>query len=572
MLFRSCMSKNLTHEAVESSQETASKSKYVPPHLRNRQGSSPSLSSYKGREERNVTRSSPRGLDSPDWGRSPSSSPRSPALRNSSDNVPSRWSTLDAEDNRARDWDKPSPKLEAQLFGTAVASSGGINFEKYAAMPIELTGNDLPNMKIETFEDADLGVILERNIKLAGFANPTPVQKNAFPVILNGRDLMACAQTGSGKTAAFLIPTLARIFDSFPEGRSPSAQNLRRRKALPIALILEPTRELAGQIHQEVCKFTYRSPCRSVVIYGGADIRNQIHELETSSCEILVATPGRLTDLLERGKIGLEECKFLILDEADRMLDMGFEPQIRTIVERSNLPGNDSRQTLMFSATFPKEIQRLAQDFLNDYVFLSVGRIGSTTDFITQKVRLVEDCDKKDTLVELLDSHPPGLTLVFVETKKTCDYIENFLCDLGYPAIGIHGDRSQYEREAALNSFRTEKTPILVATDVAARGLDIDNVLHVINYDLPNDINDYVHRIGRTGRAGNTGIATALINDKNINILRELLTLLEETKQEIPPWLQSMAKQSSYARKKSQNSRDFRSRKDFKSRDRKSVV
>jgi len=299
------------------------------------------------------------------------------------------------------------------------------------------------------------------------------------------------------------------------------------------------------------------------VVYGGADIGKQLRDLQRG-CDILVATPGRLEDLIERAAVCLEDVQFLILDEADRMLDMGFEPQIRAIVEERGMPSTLDRQTLMFSATFPKEIQKLAQDFLHDYIFLCVGRLGSTTDYITQKVVNVDERDKHIVLLDLLQS-VEGLTLVFVETKKSCDILEEWLLEEGFKAVAIHGDRSQRDREAALQSFKMKVTPILVATDVAARGLDIPNVRHVINFDLPNDINDYIHRIGRTGRAGHSGIATAFVNEKNKNILRELMDLLIENKQENPKWLESMVNQySSPARSRSNNSNSRFGGKDFR--------
>lgn len=320
----------------------------------------------------------------------------------------------------------------------------------------------------------------------------------------------------------------------------------RTRKAYPTALILAPTRELVSQIHEEARKFAYRSWVRPAVVYGGADINSQLRLIERG-CDLLSATPGRLVDLIERGRISLANIRYLVLDEADRMLDMGFEPQIRRIVQGEDMPGVQDRQTLMFSATFPRDIQMLAKDFLKDYVFLSVGRVGSTSENITQKIEYVEDADKRSVLLDILASQPPeGLTLVFVETKRMADMLSDFLMQNRIAATSIHGDRTQREREMALQTFRTGRTPILVATAVAARGLDIPNVTHVVNYDLPSDIDDYVHRIGRTGRAGNTGISTAFFNRGNRNIVRDLVELLREANQELPAWLETVAQEAAF--------------------------
>ena len=354
-------------------------------------------------------------------------------------------------------------------------------------------------------------------------------------------------QTGSGKTAGFLFPILSASFSEGP--RPPPEQNAsyaRARKAYPTALILAPTRELVSQIHEEARKFAYRSWVRPAVVYGGADMNQQLRLIE-KGCDLLSATPGRLVDLIERGRISLANIKYLVLDEADRMLDMGFEPQIRRIVQGEDMPGIEQRQTLMFSATFPRDIQMLARDFLKDYIFLSVGRVGSTSENITQKIEYVEDNDKRSALLDILSSQAEmGLTLVFVETKRMADMLSDFLMTHNLPATSIHGDRTQREREMALQTFKTGRTPILVATAVAARGLDITNVTHVINYDLPSDIDDYVHRIGRTGRAGNTGVSTAFFNRGNKNIVRDLVELLREANQEIPSWLESLAHESSF--------------------------
>ena len=302
-----------------------------------------------------------------------------------------------------------------------------------------------------------------------------------------------------------------------------------------------------SQIHEEARKFTYRSWVRPAVVYGGAEMGQQLRQIERG-CDLLSATPGRLEDMMERGRISLSNVRFLVLDEADRMLDMGFEPQIRRIVCESDMPGVNDRQTLMFSATFPQNIQMLARDFLKEYVFLSVGRVGSTSENITQKIEYVEDRDKQSVLLDVLAVMPKnGLTLIFVETKRMADILSDFLIYSNIPATSIHGDRTQREREYALDLFRSGRTPILVATAVAARGLDIPNVTHVVNYDLPSDIDDYVHRIGRTGRAGNVGHATAFFNRNNRNIVRDLIKLLHEAKQEIPSWLEMVASESAFS-------------------------
>eukprot|EP01122_Echinamoeba_exundans_P016995 TRINITY_DN87_c0_g1_i2.p1 TRINITY_DN87_c0_g1~~TRINITY_DN87_c0_g1_i2.p1 ORF type:complete len:373 (-),score=94.37 TRINITY_DN87_c0_g1_i2:544-1662(-) len=245
--------------------------------------------------------------------------------------------------------------------------------------------------------------------------------------------------------------------------------------------------------------------------------------------------------MIDRGKISLRQIRFLCLDEADRMLDMGFEPQIRQIVLQRDMPPTRERRTVMFSATFPKEIQRLASDFLDHYIFLAVGRVGSTNEFISQRIKYVEEEGKLAAIVQELQA-VPGLTLVFVETKRQADTLARDLANKGYPVTAIHGDRKQNEREYALELFRTGRTPILIATSVAARGLDIPNVAHVINYDLPNNIDDYVHRIGRTGRAGNVGVATSFYNNgANAALARELLDIVKDAKQEVPGWLQEAA-------------------------------
>ncbi|KAI0731398.1 DEAD-domain-containing protein [Earliella scabrosa] len=442
-------------------------------------------------------------------------------------------------------------RMEKELFGDENDPSKqhtGINFEKYDDIPVEATGAGVPE-PITQFTNPPLDPVLLENIGYARYTTPTPVQKYSIPIVAAGRDLMACAQTGSGKTGGFLFPILSASFTSGPRPPPVDPQGGqgygRSRKAYPTALILAPTRELVSQIHDEARKFCYRSWVRPAVVYGGADINQQLRQIERG-CDLLSATPGRLVDLIERGRISLANVQYLVLDEADRMLDMGFEPQIRRIVQGEDMPGVQERQTLMFSATFPRDIQMLARDFMKDYVFLSVGRVGSTSENITQRIEYVEDQDKRSVLLDVLQANGTGLTLVFVETKRMADMLSDFLLVNNLPATSIHGDRTQRERETALQTFRTGRTPILVATAVAARGLDIPNVTHVINYDLPSDIDDYVHRIGRTGRAGNVGIATAFFNRGNRNIVRDLIELLREANQEIPGWLDTVAHENSF--------------------------
>lgn len=438
-------------------------------------------------------------------------------------------------------------RLERELFGVPndpTKLQTGINFANYDDIPVEASGHDVPEPVLQ-FTNPPLDDHLISNIKLASYKTPTPVQKYSIPIVMSGRDLMACAQTGSGKTGGFLFPILSQAFingPSTPSQQASGAMGYRARKALPTSLILAPTRELVSQIYEESRKFAYRSWVRPCVVYGGADIGTQLRSMERG-CDLLVATPGRLVDLIERGRISLANIKYLVLDEADRMLDMGFEPQIRRIVEGEDMPPVQGRQTLMFSATFPRDIQMLARDFLKDYVFLSVGRVGSTSENITQKVEYVEDSDKRSILLDILHTHGAGLTLIFVETKRMADSLSDFLINQAFPATSIHGDRTQRERERALEMFRNGRCPILVATAVAARGLDIPNVTHVVNYDLPTDIDDYVHRIGRTGRAGNTGLSTAFFNRGNRGIVRDLVELLKEAHQEVPSFLENVARE-----------------------------
>ncbi len=440
------------------------------------------------------------------------------------------------KENRVPAYIPPEPSQEEKDIFTSMEK--GINFDKYDQIPVECTGRGGSSAeRIDSFSQAALHDTLLDNIDKAGYDKPTPIQKFAINHILNGRDIMGCAQTGSGKTAAFLLPVITKMIENSIEGSCYSGIQE------PQAVIIGPTRELVVQIYNEARKFSHSTVVRSVVLYGGTSVSHQLREVEKGA-HIVVATPGRLCDFIKRGKIGLKKMKFLILDEADRMLDMGFENYVRKLVEQLGAPPKTDRQTLMFSATFPAEIQKLAKDFLDDYIFITMGVVGAANTDIEQTFHETTQFDKRDTLLSILLESQDDKILVFVETKKNADFLASFLCQNEFPTTSIHGDRLQQEREQALNDFKTGKKPILIATSVAARGLDIPGVKHVINYDLPgHGVEEYVHRIGRTGCCGNLGKATSFFDpDTDKEIARPLVTVLQNAHQEIPPWLEDAAK------------------------------
>ncbi|KAI1314498.1 DEAD-box ATP-dependent RNA helicase [Mortierella claussenii] len=436
--------------------------------------------------------------------------------------------------------------LEAELYGEESRIHAGIHFENFNRINVSRKGGPESYRPINNFAEAGFHPTIIENIQRMDYVDPTPIQKNAIPLLMSGYDLLACAQTGSGKTAAFLLPVLSKILTKLTRSASSVAHQpgARRSKAAPQALIILPTRELGIQIFHETRRFTYKSRIRPVVIYGGAEMRVQKEQL-ARGCDVLIATPGRLVDAMERGAVALDQVRYLVLDEADRILDLGFEPTIRQILLSSDLPRDEGLHSMMFSATFPKQIQVLARDFMKEnYCRLRIGRIGGTTTDILQKVIRVEEYDKEETLIELLLSQPPSRTLIFVDTKRKADYLDDVLYNRSFPCISLHGDRSQREREQALEAFRVGRSPILIATAIAARGLDIKDVLHVINYDLCEDIDDYVHRIGRTARAGNPGLATTFYNDRNYTVAPQLTKLLLECQQEVPEFLQEFVSEN----------------------------
>ncbi|XP_078436707.1 DEAD-box ATP-dependent RNA helicase 20-like [Wolffia australiana] len=378
-------------------------------------------------------------------------------------------------------------------------------------------GSPSASAPIESFTDMCLHPSIMKDIAYHEYTRPTSIQAQAMPIALSGMDILGCAETGSGKTAAFSIPMIQHCL---------SQQPIRPGDG-PLALVLAPTRELAQQIEKEVKAFSRSlEKFRTSIVVGGTNIGEQRAELR-AGVQIVVATPGRLIDHLQQGNTSLSRISFIVLDEADRMLDMGFEPQIREIMR--NLP--EKHQTLLFSATMPVEIEALSQEYLRNPVLVKVGKVSSPTANVSQILDKVPEQGKIDRLLSLLVEeasqaeklgHPFPLTIVFVERKTRCDEVAEALVAQGLPAVALHGGHSQRERESALSEFRKGSSSILVATDVASRGLDVAGVSHVINLDLPKTMEDYVHRIGRTGRAGSTGRATSLYTERDMFLVAHI--------------------------------------------------
>ena len=368
------------------------------------------------------------------------------------------------------------------------------------------------------FNQLALSAPILRAVQEEGYTSPTPIQIQSIPAVLKGGDLLAAAQTGTGKTAGFTLPILQRLMDS-----KASETNARRQIR---ALILTPTRELAAQVHQSVLTYGKYTPLKSAVIFGGVGANPQINAIK-KGLDILVATPGRLIDLIGQGFISLKEIEILVLDEADRMLDMGFLPDIKRIL--ALLP--KTRQNLLFSATFSAEIKALANTLLKSPALIEVARSNSTHEAITQKIHPVDKNKKQALLAHLIKANDWQQVLVFTRTKHGANKLVTQLEKDGITCMAIHGNKSQTARTKALADFKSGKITALVATDIAARGIDIDQLPHVVNYDLPNVSEDYVHRVGRTGRAGSNGIAISLVCIDELALLKDIEKL---TKQTIP--------------------------------------
>jgi ATP-dependent RNA helicase RhlE len=365
---------------------------------------------------------------------------------------------------------------------------------------------------LNSFNDFGLAEPIIRALADEQYATPTPIQADAIPLVLTGRDLVGIAQTGTGKTAAFALPILNRLLAN----RKPLE------KKSPRVLVLSPTRELSGQILESFRTYGRHMRIQSALVIGGVPMGRQVRDL-MNGLDVLVATPGRLLDLLRSNAVRLNQVEVLVLDEADRMLDMGFIHDIRTIVAK--LP--KERQTLLFSATMPREIADLASHMLRDPARVAVTPVASTAERIAQRVIMIDKPAKSALLIEVLRGEVTGQTLVFTRTKHGADKVVKSLHHAGLSAEAIHGNKSQNQRERVLGAFRSGKLRTLVATDIAARGIDVEGISHVINYDLPNIPESYVHRIGRTARAGAEGIAISFCDNEEVAFLRDIEKLIQ---------------------------------------------
>ncbi|WP_229459293.1 DEAD/DEAH box helicase [Massilia cavernae] len=380
--------------------------------------------------------------------------------------------------------------------------------------PIIIEPDSAPSVR---FADFGLAPEILRALSDQGYVHPTPIQAQAIPIVLQGRDVMGAAQTGTGKTAGFSLPIIQLLLQHANPSMSPARHPVR-------ALILTPTRELAVQVAENVKAYARHTPLRSTVVFGGMDMKPQTVILR-GGVEIVIATPGRLLDHVEQKNVSLGQVQILVMDEADRMLDMGFLPDLQRIINM--LP--KQRQNLMFSATFSQEIKKLANSFLTDPVTIEVARSNATADKVTQVVYKVDEDAKRDVVQHLIRQRELKQVIVFSNTKIGASRLSRHLEQSGINAVAIHGDKTQQERMAALESFKKGEIEVLVATDVAARGLDITDLPCVINFDLPYNAEDYVHRIGRTGRAGASGDALSVYSDKDERLLADIEKLIKQT-------------------------------------------
>lgn len=423
------------------------------------------------------------------------------------------------------------PKIQKNFYHehAAVTRRSQAEIDQYITEnEVTLQGQNIPRPVFEfnesTFPDPIVTLLHSH------YTRPTAIQGISWPVALSGRDMISIARTGSGKTLGFTLPGVVHTTQQPPKNYGDG----------PVVLVLLPTRELAQQVEEVARDYCKVMNLSLTCVFGGAPKGPQANDMKRG-VDVCIATPGRLLDFLEAGTTNMLRCSYLVLDEADRMLDMGFEPQIRKIVSQIR----PDRQSLMFSATWPKEVRTLAQDFQSDPVFLNVGSMElSANHNIQQHVEVLDEFAKQARLFQLLEhimKQRDCKTMIFVETKRKADDLTRGMRRDGWPALCIHGDKNQSERDWVLNEFKEGKTPILLATDVAARGLDVNDIKFVINYDYPNNSEDYVHRIGRTGRRDQTGTSYTFFTPQNSLKAKDLIKVLEEAKQKIPAELSQLA-------------------------------
>lgn len=405
----------------------------------------------------------------------------------------------------------------------------GINFDRFDRIEVDIKGADIK--PIDTFADFITSEVLLKNIQKAGYKKMTPIQRYTIPALAQGYDLVGCAQTGSGKTAAFLLPVLQYILnvDNLDNAYGQECQK-------PYCIIIAPTRELAKQTFVEALKLSHDSVVKCQYIYGGIQT-GYLRASLSKGCHVLVTTPGRLKDFIGRGWVAMDNLKYIILDEGDRLIDDGFVGDMRVLFTHPTMAPKSERQTMFFSATFKDEAQLLAREFMkSNYLFITVGMVGAANEDVKQEFLRVERPEKKRELKKiLLGLGPEDRVIVFTQTKATADVISGFLSSSNIPCTSIHGDRHQSQREQALADFKRGTKKCLVASPVGERGLDLPKVSMVINYDMPNELDEYIHRIGRTGRIGNTGRAISFFDpERDTKLINELTRALKQAQQEVP--------------------------------------
>ncbi|CAG5122311.1 unnamed protein product, partial [Candidula unifasciata] len=434
-------------------------------------------------------------------------------------------------------WDQTNlPPLEKNFYvehpSVAQKTEAEINsFYKQHNIIVKRGQRPIP---VSHFHEANFPEEINKQLEKNGWAQPTPIQSLGWPLALSGKNMVGIAQTGSGKTLGFILPGLVHIKN---QARSTKGEG-------PIVLVIAPTRELAQQIKSVAIEYGRVLGIKSCCLFGGQSKSVQASYISEGP-EIVVATPGRLLDFMDMGVINLDRTSYVVLDEADRMLDMGFEPQIRKALQ----PLRPDRQMLMWSATWPQDIQQLAHDFLGEFTQVNIGSVNLMANpNILQKVHVCERREKLNLLInelELASADGKQKTLIFAQTKMQADFLTQMLQKRMFKAVAIHGDKSQVVRDRTLQSFKKGEVDILVATDVASRGLDVNDIKLVINYDYPNNADDYIHRIGRTGRASKTGTAVTFVTSEDTGKMGELITVLKDSKQTVPQELLEMAERES---------------------------